>query len=297
MIWVVGSNGMLGSEVLRELSHTDLPYIGSDREVDILSLNAIASFAERNLISTIVNCAAYTAVDKAEDEPELSARLNIDGPANLAQLAKTIRAKLIHISTDYVFSGNASMPYHEDDPIDPQGVYGRTKAEGEKAIISVNPDAIILRTAWLYGEFGSNFVFTMLKLMRKKDEIGVVADQRGSPTWAQDLSRAIKIIIEGPIDKSGIYHFTNAGDITWYDFAVAIQEYGRKSGILEKECRIVPLTTIQYPTKARRPAYSVLSKDKVTADFKVSISPWEESLREFIEEISRKKDIMSARIS
>jgi dTDP-4-dehydrorhamnose reductase len=296
MIWVVGNKGMLGSELSREFDRTGVAYVGSDREVDILDLNAITGFAQHRNISAIVNCAAYTAVDKAEDEPALCAKLNIDGPANLASLAQSMGARLIHISTDYVFSGDASRPYREDDAVNPQGTYGRTKAEGEKRVLSACATSIILRTAWLYGEFGPNFVYTMLKLMRRKDELGVVVDQKGSPTWARDLACAIVHILNVHDPVGGIYHYTDSGETSWYEFAVAIQAQGRLLGILEKECRIVPLSTSQYPTKTKRPAYSVLSKDKIVAEFHVSVPIWFESLKWFLVEVSGNKDALNALI-
>lgn len=297
MIWVVGDKGMLGSELKRELRKAGLEFVGSDRDVDFLDPTAIDGFASKNKVTAIVNCAAYTAVDKAEDEPELCSRLNIEGPENLAKLANKIDARLFHISTDYVFDGKSTKPYHEDDPVNPTGVYGRTKAEGEKAIFAALPKAIVLRTAWLYGEFGNNFVYTMLKLMQKKDEIGVVADQRGSPTWAKDLAKSIVTVLKNHEGKSGIYHFTDEGDISWYDFAVKIYEKGKKLGILEHNCRIMPLTTDQYPAKVRRPGYSVLSKEKIRRECSVAVPAWDESLGNFMGEISVDRSALLRRIS
>lgn len=297
MIWIVGNRGMLGTELSRELEKAGLDFVGSDREVDFLDRGAIEAFADKNKITAIVNCAAYTAVDKAEDEPELCARLNVGGPGNLGQLAHNIGARLIHISTDYVFDGKAATPYHENDPVNPTGVYGRTKAEGEKALFAACPEAVVLRTAWLYGEYGNNFVYTMLRLMKKRSEIGVVADQRGSPTWARDLARALVAVLKDHTGKSGIYHFTDEGDISWYDFAVAIYKKGRGLGILERDCRIVPLTTDQYPTKARRPAYSVLSKEKIQKAFGVVAPAWEVSLCHFMDEVASNRAALLERIS
>jgi dTDP-4-dehydrorhamnose reductase len=274
-----------------------MAFVGSDREVDFLDPVALEKFATANAVTSIVNCAAYTAVDKAEDEPELCARLNIEGPENLAKLANKIDVRLIHISTDYVFDGKSPEPYHEDDPVNPTGVYGRTKAEGEKAIFATFPKAIVLRTAWLYGEFGNNFVYTMLKLMRKKDEIGVVADQRGTPTWAKDLAKGIVVVLNNNEGKRGIYHFTDEGDISWYNFAVKIYEKGKKLGILERNCSIVPLTTDQYPTKTRRPKYSVLSKEKIHREFSVAVPTWDESLGAFMDEIAIDRPTFLGRIS
>lgn len=286
MIWIVGDKGMLGSEVRREANIAGLAFVGSDRDVDFLDPDALEIFAVTNAVTAIVNCAAYTAVDKAEDEPEQCTRLNIRGPENLAKLAYKIDARLIHISTDYVFDGDSTKPYDEDDPVNPTSVYGRTKAEGEKAVFAAFSKAIVLRTAWLYGEFGNNFVYTMLKLMRKKNEISVVADQRGSPTWTKDLAKCIVTVLNNHEDKHGIYHFTNDGDISRYDFAMKIFELGKKLGILERNCRIVPLTTDEYPTKVQRPKYTVLSKEKIRREFNVAVPAYEKSLENFLEGIA-----------
>jgi len=287
MIWVVGSKGMLGTELCRQLAAAGLDFVGTDREVDILDAGALAAFAAGpsfagRSIGWIVNCAAYTAVDRAEDEAELCGRLNVEGPANLARLATSLGASMLHISTDYVFDGEASRPYREDDPIGPTGVYGRTKAEGEAAVRAACARSVILRTAWLYGRDGPNFVYTMLRLMRQKESIGVVMDQRGTPTWAPDLAAGIVAILGAGEPRFGVYHYTDGGETNWRDFALEIKRLGLERGILEKDCRVEALTTAQYPTKARRPAYSVLSKDKIVADYGVSVPEWRESLKAFI---------------
>jgi dTDP-4-dehydrorhamnose reductase len=288
MIWIVGNKGMLGSELSRALTEAGIPFTGSDREVSFLDYRQIEAFATSHKVSAVVNCAAYTAVDKAEDEPEFCEKLNVDGPKNLAKLTRKISAKLIHISTDYVFSGKASEPYREDDEVDPQGVYGRTKAEGERTILKENPESLILRTAWLYGEFGGNFVYTMLKLMGSRDEVRVVSDQVGSPTWARDLAGAIVGILKRGVWIQGIFHFTNEGMTSWYEFAQVIYREGRTSSLLTKPCTIVPITTDQYPTKAKRPMYSVLSKEKIKKEYGIVVPHWEESLYHFLESIKKK---------
>lgn len=285
MIWVVGARGMLGTELCRLLETEGLPFVGSDREVDILDPEAIASFASGKGIGWIVNCAAYTAVDKAEDEEAFCRRLNAEGPGNLAGLASRIGASLLHISTDYVFDGKGTRPYREDDPLGPTGVYGRTKAEGEAAVSSACRRSIILRTAWLYGKAGPNFVYTMLRLMRQREAIGVVADQRGSPTWAADLAQAILAMLRSTSPSYGIFHYTNGGETNWHEFALEIRRLGREAGLLERECEVKPLSTAEYPTKARRPAYSVLSKDKIRSSYGVEAPEWRESLARFIDSI------------
>jgi dTDP-4-dehydrorhamnose reductase len=281
MIWLIGVRGMLGSAVARILEgrHT---WIGSDREVDITNLHALRAFSASRNLRWIVNCAAYTAVDKAEDEPDVCASINHRGPANIGTLATEMGASVIHISTDYVFDGSGTRPYREGDPVSPLGVYGETKAKGEEALRAACARSYIVRTAWLYGERGNNFVSTMLRLMREKSEIGVVADQRGTPTNAADLADAIVRIIEFHKPGYGTYHFTDSGETTWYEFAAAIYSFARRAGLLDHDCTIHPLTTSQYPTKAKRPAFSVLSREKIERVFGIAAPFWRDSLEEFL---------------
>lgn len=287
MIWLVGNRGMLGAELADTLLRSGLSFIGTDREVDILDPAALAAFISGKDVAWIVNCAAYTAVDKAEDDAELCGRLNAEGPANLAQLAHAIGARLLHISTDYVFDGKGDKPRREEDPVSPLGVYGRTKAEGEARVMAEAPDSVIVRTAWLYGRYGPNFVLTMLRLMKEKEEVGVVADQTGSPTWARDLSNAIAVILASPSAPPGIYHFTDSGEASWWEFAREIERQGREAGILPKPCRVKALTTAEYPSRATRPAYSVLSKEKIEATFGLKPPEWKRSLAAFLEDMVR----------
>jgi len=281
VIWLIGNRGMLGTELTQVLVHRGLSLVGTDREVDILDPAALEAFASGRSVRWVINCAAYTAVDKAEDEEALALRLNAEGPGNIARLCSKIGARLIHISTDYVFSGDGSRPYLESDPTDPTGAYGRTKAAGEKVVLAEAPGAVIVRTAWLYGRHGPNFVSTMLRLMASKDEIGVVADQKGTPTWAYDLSQVLATIVSWPDFSAGIYHFTNAGETTWHGFALEIQRLGTDLGLLKGVCRIKALSTAEYPTKTKRPAYSVLSKDKVLAAG-IAVPEWKASLRAYL---------------
>ncbi len=290
MIWLIGNKGMLGTELSEAFDRAGLEFIGTDREVSILDAEALAGFAAGKGIDWIVNCAAYTAVEKAEDEIELCTKLNVDGPANIAMTAKAIGAKVLHISTDYVFDGSGAKPYEPEDPVAPIGVYGRTKAEGEAALRNVCPEHVIIRTAWLYGRHGVNFVYTMLRLMATKDKLGVVYDQRGTPTWAADLSSAIISVLQAPEPRFGTYHFTNAGETSWYEFSCEIQRLGREAGILSRSCPIEALTTAQYPTKVRRPAYSVLSKEKIKRDYGIAIPDWKASLELFIKELAERSD-------
>jgi len=290
VIWLIGNKGMLGTELSKMLETRGVECLGTDRDVNILDPDALTAFTADKDISFIINCAAYTAVDKAEDEEPLAFKLNAEGPGNLATLAVKRHAGLIHISTDYVFDGKAAVPYKEDDPISPIGVYGRTKAEGEKRIQAIDPDAIIIRTAWLYGQYGKNFVSTMLGLMDMKNEISVVADQYGSPTWAHDLAEAICTIADHTVaPAAGIYHFTGKGTTTWYEFACEIQRLGLEFGVLTTPCKVKAITTDQYPTKAKRPAYSVLSKDKIRQVFGIQPPGWQDSLRKYFESMYKEK--------
>ncbi|HPG86869.1 MAG TPA: dTDP-4-dehydrorhamnose reductase, partial [Spirochaetales bacterium] len=246
----------------------------------ILDPAALEAFAAGKGIVCIVNCAAYTAVDKAETEEDLARKLNADGPENIGRLAANLGARVVHVSTDYVFDGNGKSPYKEGDPVNPASAYGRTKAEGEARLLAACPSAMIVRTAWLYGRYGPNFVATMLRLMAEKDELGVVMDQRGSPTWAYDLAVALADLAVAEDVPSGPYHFTNDGETSWYDFAVEIQRLGRELGVLSRDCRVKPLTTAEYGSKTRRPAYSVLSKERIKA-LGVPVPGWKESLRAY----------------
>jgi dTDP-4-dehydrorhamnose reductase len=298
-IWLIGNQGMLGTELSLVFEKRGFACVGTDRDVDITDLEALEAFAAQAArpITWIVNCAAYTAVDKAEDDTELCRRLNADGPANIARTAKKIGARLIHISTDYVFNGKGIedtqgfaagnpkvRPYREDDPTDPIGVYGLTKRDGEAAIRE-NTDAFyIFRTAWLYGKHGNNFVYTMLRLMKERDVVSVVNDQRGSPTWTCDLANTIANVIaaaEPPLPY-GLYHYTNEGAITWFDFARAIYAQGRALGLLSRDCAVKPCTSAEFPAKVTRPAYSVLDKSKIKASLGITIPAWDASLREFL---------------
>jgi dTDP-4-dehydrorhamnose reductase len=288
MIWLIGSQGMLGSELARALERRGLPWVGSDREVDILQPTALDAFLEkqREPAAWIVNCAAYTAVDKAEDDAEACRRLNIDGPANIAAAAKRINARLLHFSTDYVFNGKGSVPYKEEDPTDPVGVYGLTKRDGEAAVLANHGAAYIVRTAWLYGRHGNNFVHTMLRLMNERPEVRVVSDQRGSPTWANDLAGAAADLIARADGKEsvgyGIYHYVNRGVISWFDFAEAIYAEGKKLGLIAGNCAVKPCSTAEYPTRAARPAYSALDTGKIKRALGLDIPRWDDSLKRYL---------------
>ncbi|MDR2942655.1 MAG: dTDP-4-dehydrorhamnose reductase [Treponema sp.] len=290
LIWLIGSKGMLGTELSLLLEKSGIPFAGTDREVDITVMSALTAACEKlagkQPVKWIINCAAYTAVDKAEDDAETCRSLNEHGAANIASVANNIEARLIHISTDYVFDGTASRPYREDDATAPTGVYGLTKRDGEIAVLKNNTRSYIIRTAWLYGKHGNNFVHTMLRLMNERSEIKVVNDQRGSPTWAFDLAFVILTLIKkvdyGKNIPFGIYHFTNDGNITWFDFAKEIFRQGRKLGGIAKDCAVNPCTSAEYPAKVKRPAYSVLDKRKIKSALGIKIPAWKKSLKEFL---------------
>lgn len=282
MIWVLGSNGMLGTELSRKLKEKNISFEGTDRAVDITDYSALEAFAKGKKIDYIINCAAYTAVDKAESDADLAQKLNAEGPENLSRLSKKIGAKLIHISTDYVFDGTASSPLTEGLEVSPCGVYGKTKAEGEKAVIRETDAYYILRTAWLYGWDGKNFVYTMIRAMNSRESVKVVSDQRGTPTFCSDLADVIIKVTESDIPY-GIYHVTDAGETTWFDFAAEIKKQAEKHGyITNASCRVNPCTTSEYPTPAKRPAYSVLSKDKIQSALNIKLPEWQESLEKFL---------------
>ena len=294
MIWLIGCKGMLGTEVSNQIDKNNFSWIGTDREVDITNYESLEDFANKNSssdnkIDWIINCAAYTAVDKAEEDVEMAQKLNAFGPKNIATLCKNIGAKMIHISTDYVFDGTASEPYTEEFPYKPLGVYGVTKAEGEKEVLSILPEnSYILRTAWLYGYYGKNFVFTMINLMNTKDKISVVNDQFGTPTNAQNLANVICTLINNSASEnipSGVYHCTDLGQTNWYEFAKEIHHFGIKYGKITGNCVVNPCTTEEYPVKAKRPAYSVLSKDKLMKNLNITLPDWKQNLEEFIKNI------------
>ena len=280
-ILITGANGQLGNE-MRMLSaeHPLHTYFFTDvQELDICDAESVKAFVKDNRIDVIVNCAAYTAVDKAEDNAELCDKLNHLAPGYLAEAAESCGAALVQISTDYVFDGTAHVPYTEEAPTCPNSVYGRTKLAGEQEVMNRCTRAMIIRTAWLYSTFGNNFVKTMIRLGRERGTLGVVFDQIGTPTYAGDLARAIYTAIEQGI-VPGIYHFSNEGVCSWYDFTLAIH---RLAGITT--CQVSPLHTDEYPAKAPRPHYSVLDKTKIKKTYGIGIPHWETSLAECVKRL------------
>lgn len=287
-ILITGSNGQLGFELQRSLAPVADVIAASRDRLDLSQPASIRQVVQEVKPDMIVSAGAYTAVDKAESEPELAIAVNATGAGVLAEEAQRLGAPLIHVSTDYVFDGESSRPYLETDPTNPLGVYGQSKLAGEEAIRKAGGHSIILRTAWVYGVGGkSNFVKTMLRLGAEREEIRVVSDQVGSPTWTGDLAGAIaQLISQMNPDLSGTYHYTNSGVASWYDLAVAIFEEARLLGFPLKVERVVPIATAQYPTPARRPAYSVLSCAKITADLGTYPPHWRQALRKMLQELS-----------
>ena len=277
-ILITGCNGQLGNEMqLLEKENPQHTYFNTDvAELDITDQKAIEKFVSENAIDGIVNCAAYTAVDKAEENQNLCMKLNATAPDYLAQAIEKRGGWMIQISTDYVFDGTNHKPYTEADSVCPNSTYGRTKLAGEQAVMAGCKKSMIIRTAWLYSTFGNNFVKTMIRLGKEKPELGVIFDQIGTPTYARDLAVAIFAAINQGI-VPGIYHFSNEGVISWYDFTKAIH---RIAGITT--CRVRPLHTEEYPTPANRPHYSVLDKTKIKQTYSIEIPYWEESLVECV---------------
>jgi dTDP-4-dehydrorhamnose reductase len=285
-VLITGSNGQLGSEI-KELAanYKKLDFVFKDiPELDICDFNLLQSFIIDNKINAVINCSAYTAVDKAEEESIIARKVNYEGVLNIVNALQTVNGKLIHISTDYVFDGDHFLPYKESDAISPIGVYGETKRAGELAVINSAVDSIVVRTSWLYSSYGNNFVKTMLRLGSEKENLGVIFDQVGTPTYARDLANTcLKILCENiseNISKNGkLYHYSNEGVTSWYDFAISIMELGGVG------CKVSPIQTKDYPTLAKRPHYSVLNKSKIKTDFKIEIRYWRDSLKDCIKKI------------
>lgn len=281
-ILVTGCKGQLGNEIqllAPKYAETCHFFFTDKEELDITNRTAVYAFIEQNHISIVINCAAFTAVDKAEDNAELCDLLNHVAPGYLAEAVASVGGSMIQVSTDYVFDGTGCTPYKEDDATNPQTVYGRTKLAGEESVIRSCAGSMVIRTAWLYSTFGNNFVKTMIRLGKERDALGVVFDQIGSPTYARDLARSIMQIVDKGIIP-GVYHFTNEGVCSWYDFTRAIH---RLEGI--DSCKVSPIHTEDYPVPAQRPHYSVLDKSKIKETFGIDIRWWEDALKECIKEL------------
>ncbi|MGD9718605.1 MAG: dTDP-4-dehydrorhamnose reductase [Sulfurimonadaceae bacterium] len=294
-VLVTGSNGQLGSEIKELVSEgltlgkQESTFFFTDREaLDITNFHAMEEFIDTNEIDIIINCAAYTAVDKAESDEYNADAINHVAVKDMAKLSKEKGLKLIHISTDYVFNGKNYMPYKEDDATAPNGVYGQTKLDGENAILEIAPKgAIIIRTSWVYSTYGANFVKTMLRLGKERQELGVIFDQVGTPTYARDLAQAILDILSHPeLDSRAavqIYHYSNEGVLSWYDFAKEIMRMAKLT------CQVNPIETKEYPTPAVRPHYSLLNKAKIKKEFNITIPYWKDSLDDCLRKLGERR--------
>ena len=287
-ILVTGSNGQLGSEINDlAVNYTKFSFFFMDLPaLDICNSSQLNIFIKENNINTVINCAAYTAVDKAEQDTDIAKKVNATGVLNIINALKKVDGKLIHISTDYVFDGNNFIPYQELDEVNPIGVYGNTKRSGELEVINSAIDAIVIRTSWLYSAYGNNFVKTMLRLGHERDELGVIFDQVGSPTNASDLAKTCLDILayskEANINSKGnLYHFSNEGVCSWYDFSIAIMALGKVN------CKVKPIETKDYTTLAKRPHFSVLNKSKIKNDFEIDIPYWRDSLAKCILKLNK----------
>lgn len=289
-ILVTGSKGQLGSEIQflsKQFSTVDFLFVDVD-DLDITKQTAVANFFKDNTVNYCINCAAYTAVDKAESNEDIAYAVNVTGVKNLAEACLLHKAPLIQLSTDYVYHNNQNTPFKEDDITNPQSVYASTKLEGDDLALKINPLNMVIRTSWVYSSYGHNFVKTMMRLGNERDELGIVFDQIGTPTYARDLAHAILTIIEkienDEIDQSalqGVYHYSNEGVTSWYDFANAIFD-------IEKiDCRTRPIETSEYPTPAKRPPFSVLNKNKIKNKFGINIPHWRVALQSCLTEIGK----------
>lgn len=285
-VLITGANGQLGNEMRRLGAVSPNEYLFTDvAELDITDKAAVAEFVKSNNVEIIVNCAAYTNVDKAEDDEATAELINATAVRNLAEAVKAVDGTLFHVSTDYVFGSEGNTPRREDMPTNPLGVYGKTKLHGEQAIAEVGAKAIIIRTAWLYSEFGNNFLKTMLRLTAEKESLNVVFDQVGSPTYAGDLALAIFSIIEGGVyaGNEGVYHFSNEGVCSWYDFATEI------AAAAGHECIVMPCHSNEFPSKVTRPPFSVLDKTKIKTTFGIEIPHWRDSMLYCLQRLAKQQ--------
>jgi len=279
---------MLGTHLAEMLSEKGMPFTGTDAELDITDERQVTAFAEAQPFSWIINCAAYNAVDNAEDEREAAFRLNGTALRYLAEAANRKNACLVHFSTDYVFDGRKTDGYTEDDPPEPLSQYGESKLEGEKNVIRFCERYFIFRVSWLYGPYGKNFVHTMLRLFRERDTISVVDDQFGSPTYTGELAGFIRDLLVAEDGRYGLYHFSGEGAASWYDFACEIYRVARKYGVLDEDVKIHPVDSTQYPQKAKRPNYSYMRKDRLVETFGFRTKDWRETLEKYMKTISGK---------
>ncbi len=284
MVWLIGNRGMLGQDVVELLQQHEISYYASDKEIDITNFETIKEFVQDKDIKWVINCSSYTAVDQAEDEFDLALKVNGDGVKNLALISKQLNATLVHFSTDYVFDGMKVSAYEEFDQTNPLTAYGKSKLAGEDYIRQVWHKHFIFRISWLYGKNGNNFVFTMLRLFKEQDVVRVVDDQFGTPTYTMDVAKMLLYFIINKINQYGVYHFSNEGRTSWYKFCQQIYEQVKAIGMLDTEATILGINTDEYPTKAKRPANSYMSKEKIKKIYNF-IPDWQQALSKFFHEI------------
>jgi dTDP-4-dehydrorhamnose reductase len=286
-VWLLGDRGMLGRQIAVELQKNGFAFSASDREVDIGDTESLEAFCRGKNISWIINCAAYTDVDQAEAESEAAFRVNARGVENLAKLAAKLGARLVHFSTDYVFDGRARRPYGENDAPRPLSQYGASKWQGEQLLTANWQSVFIFRVSWLYGVFGKNFVNTMLRLFREKNEVRVVNDQFGSPTYARTLASNIVRLVDSDSERFGLYHYCDRGVISWYDFAVHIMERALECKLLDKTIPLLPIPSVDFPSLAVRPAYTALDSSRAVSELAFDVRDWQISLDDFFNEKAR----------
>ncbi len=287
MIWVTGSGGMLGRMVVSLLRERNIPFVESDSNVDIRDKKAVDSFGSGTNIRWVVNCAAYTAVDAAEDDRDQAFSINRDGVRVLAEFCAEKRARLVHFSTDYVFNGKTGEPWNENDPVDPVNLYGQSKLEGEEAVRSVIDEHFIIRIAWLFGPWGKNFVSTMIRLFNERDAVSVVKDQVGCPTFTGDVAELVLTVIRRDSTDYGTYHFACAGQTDWCSFAREIYRQAHNMGLLARDVPIRPVTSEEYPTRAKRPAWSVMNRNKIIAKMDIKPRPWQVAVEDYLKLIKK----------
>ena len=285
-VLITGADGQLGYELQRTNPH-GYECIPTDKDnLDITNADEVKAFIAKHNPDVIINSAAYTAVDKAEEEPELAAAINTTGAANLAQICKDRNIQFMQVSTDFVFDGKAHTPYPVDAPAEPEGMYGKTKQDGDVLVREIlGENAFIIRTSWLYSAHGNNFVKTMLRFMAEREELGIIADQIGTPTWANSLAQAVWQAIKKKV--TGIHHWSDAGVASWYDFAYAIMEEGVALGLLDKTIKLNAITTADYPTPASRPSYSVMDKTTTWKALDMKSEHWRVALRQMMSELEK----------
>jgi dTDP-4-dehydrorhamnose reductase len=286
-IWLVGAAGMLGRQLATEFSERGFSFFASDREVDIRQPQELQEFICGKEIDWIVNCAAFTAVDHAEDDPEAAYAVNASGVGNLARLAAGIRARLVHFSTDYVFAGDRREPYREEDPPRPLSRYGWSKRQGELQLAAGLDSYFLFRISWLYGVYGPNFVYTMLKIFRERESARVVNDQFGSPTYAAALAANIAGLIASGCERYGVYHYCDRGVVTWFDFAARIMDLALENGLIGKRIPLLAIPTSQFPAQAVRPVRAALDTQKAVHDLEFRILDWQQNLESFFGEMKR----------